>query len=367
MAVIAIIVIVVIVGGIVAFEFAASTSTPTTSVTTTSSSSSFASSASTSASSSISASSSNAAQTVTIETDFGTGGRYAGIYVAMQEGYYSARGLTVKVVEGTNGGQTISAVSSNGVNFGIGLMSGVVGAVLHSEPVIGIGVINNHSPQCLVSLSKENITQPSQLVGKSIGVGVGSQLNDLPALLALFAKYNVNPAQVNITYINTQLITPDLISGALDVIDAYSGSALPATIDAAQAQGESVNTMCLADYGINMYGDLFLTSTTFASNNPTVVQNFIQATFQGYQEAMSLGPSATAQIVVKYNGALNSTIVQQQWQETEQDLNATGVALGCFQQSQFQDTINALAIPQAFPNATSLSPGSVYTNQYLKC
>jgi ABC-type nitrate/sulfonate/bicarbonate transport system substrate-binding protein len=97
----------------------------------------------------------------------------------------------------------------------------------------------------------------------------------------------------------TDFGTSQLTAGEVDVLDAY----LTNQPVALAREGIAVNTILLADYGVDGYPNLLFTTEDTIQNRPDLVEAFLRATLRGYQDAVA-DPELAARLSVEYNPTL---------------------------------------------------------------
>ena len=120
--------------------------------------------------------------------------QFAGYYTANAEGYYKDEGLNVTI---DPAGPNISPIQSvaSGINeFGIAGAEQVISAIDNGVPIVAIAVIYRETPEALTSKKSLNITEPKDLVGKTVGVVYGDDEN----LYRLMLKKNgIDESSIN--------------------------------------------------------------------------------------------------------------------------------------------------------------------------
>ena len=200
---------------------------------------------------------------------------FAGYFLAIDKGYYTAEGLELTYLSGgpdvipestivagradlalTTPDTTIKAITEQGAKFKI------IGAQYQKNP-IGI-----------VSLKKAPITTPAEMVGKTIAVPPVNTIS----VEAVLAANNIDRASVNI--VPYAYDPTPLIKGEIDASLDFTTN-VPYTI--AQA-GEEAVSFLLNDFGYTIYNDtVVVTEDVLAAKRKELVA-WLRASRKGWDE-----------------------------------------------------------------------------------
>jgi NitT/TauT family transport system substrate-binding protein len=235
---------------------------------------------------------------------------FSPFYVAQDQGYYQAADLGVEIVSGGfdadgNFIVPIDVVTSGKADFGIVDAANLLIARENGTPVVALATIFQSHPLALVSLAENNITRPSELVGKSVDITYNSQLN----YNSLLKAEQLDPASVN-TLERTDLTTQSLLNGKVDVIDGWVTTEVAELL----AAGEDINLIFPSEYGVDTYPLVIFTTEDMVKNQPEKVERFLQATLKGIEQVIA-APDAAATLFLTYDAtrgaAVETAAVQQ--------------------------------------------------------
>jgi len=125
--------------------------------------------------------------------------------VAADSGCFQQAGLDVKIDRGFGSGDAVSKVASGAYDIGVSDFNTLISynGTHPNEKLVATFVVSDKSPTSVVTLKKNNITKPQDLVGKRIGDAQGEASR---VLFPAFAKANgIDPD--SITWVT---ITPNL-------------------------------------------------------------------------------------------------------------------------------------------------------------
>lgn len=214
----------------------------------------------------------------------------AGEYYALDKGYFKDEGLNVSVQPGGPNVDPVSLTAAGSADIGqVSSNPSMILARAQGVPVKAFTVVLQKHPFAWFSLTKSNITKATDFAGKKIGI----QATAKPLLDALMAKNNIDPSQVTVVTIGSDMLP--VVNGQVDagsgwVIDVSQLSALPPG---------GYNTLLLWDTGIQLYANpYFATEKTLASKSQQLA-GFVRAAARGWSEALA-NPEAGVASVQKY-------------------------------------------------------------------
>lgn len=200
---------------------------------------------------------------------------FAGYFLAMDQGYYTAEGLDLTYLSGgpdvipeatiiagradlalTTPDTTIKAITEQGAKFKI------------------IGTQYQKNPIGIVSLKKAPITSPAEMVGKTIAVPPVNTIS----VEAMLAINGIDKSQVNI--VPYAYDPTPLIKGEIDASLDFTTN-VPYTISQA---GEEATSFLLYDFGYTLYNDtIVVTEDTLAAKRKELVA-WLRASRKGWEE-----------------------------------------------------------------------------------
>ncbi len=204
--------------------------------------------------------------------------QFAGNYVAAEKGFYEQEGLKVNLVPFSFEEPTIDAVADGKATFGITGADELILARAKGTPLKAFAVIYKTNPVCAYSLKESNIKKPQDFVGKTVGLERGTNVDLL--YYAMIAKLDINNSRINEITIGYD--ATELLNGTTDVSTGYIINEPHQVIEA----GYEVNTILMADYGVNMYADVLFVTEDTINNRPELVERFLRATLEGWEYAI---------------------------------------------------------------------------------
>ncbi|MES2371894.1 MAG: ABC transporter substrate-binding protein [Bacteroidota bacterium] len=203
--------------------------------------------------------------------------QFAGYYAAIKHGYYTKAGLNVTLIPGDAKHAAVDEVLSGHANFGV-TGSDLLIEYSKGKPLMALGAIFQHSPYVIISSAASHINSPSDLVGKAIMV---SENQGWVELKAIFLKEGIDIKNISVK--GHSWNNMDLVEGRIDAMTGYR-SVEPFQL---QQLGVQPSYILPINYGVDFYGDILFSTRPFVKQNPQLVEDFRQASFRGWEYAMS--------------------------------------------------------------------------------
>lgn len=248
---------------------------------------------------------SNQPKAVTLMLDWYPNADHAGIYAAVDEGYYKAAGLAPKIVVPSDPSAALKLVATGKADFAVSYEPDFLLARDQGIPDTAVMALVQVPLNSIISLKSEGITRPKDLVGKS--VGMAGLPSDTALLSTVLQDDGASLSQITQTNVGYNLV-PALLSGKVNAIIGgyWSWEALQIAL-----QGKPVNVLRLNDWGVPTYNELIIvTSDQMLKNHPEIVRAFVQATEKGLAYAIH-HPQTAAQDVAKAGQDLDPKLVSQ--------------------------------------------------------
>lgn len=218
---------------------------------------------------------------------------HAFMYVAIEKGYYAEEGLRVNIRFPSNANDAISLVAAGKADIGLYYQQDVIQARAdQGVPVKSIGAVVQGPLNIILSLKEENITSPSDLVGKTIGYA-GTELSE--ALIRSIMN-DVGADYSDVTMIDVGF---DLMSSmTTGNVDATIGCLVNHEVPQMIEEGFEVNWFDLDDYGVPTYYEgIFLASDDAIENDSETLKAFLRASAKGFAD-MKADPEEALRILL---------------------------------------------------------------------
>ncbi len=259
------------------------------------------------------------------------------LLVEEDKGFFKSKGIEMAIIPGAGGADAIRNLLSGQADVAFTDPASFFTAIDKGEKLRAIYDIYPQNIFNLVSLKSRNITKPSDLKGKRIGVyslASGTRQN----LQILLHQAGLTEADVTIVVTGLLNFLP-LMQGQVDATAATDTGLL---VGKQKGLGD-VNVMEVKNY-VNISSDFFVVGEETYQQKKDVLKRFLQA-YQDSAEWMMRSPQEAAKLAVKFaldgqNEAVNLEVIKLR--------NATSVSpvtqqkgLGAFDMNVIQKGVNA--------------------------
>ena len=215
---------------------------------------------------------------------------FAGLYAAVEKGFYKEEGLNVVLNEGNPAVDPVAAVLDNRVEYAVG-NSDVLFHRLNGKPLVVLAVIFQHSPNAFLTRKDSGITTAEQLKGKRVMMLPGTRTVELKAALLEAGIF-----EQDVTLADVSFSEKILYDTSIDAYGAYI-TVLPYYFDREKIPFSVISPL---DYGVDFYGDCLFTSEKEIRENPKRAEAFRRATLKGWDYAMDHPEEIIDLILDKY-------------------------------------------------------------------
>ena len=232
---------------------------------------------------------------ITYLTSFGTFGRDSYAYVAKEKGYFRDAGFDVEIKPGGGSGEGIKQIVAGTAQFTpIDLTGGllVAGGPSKATGFTAVGAVQQRTMAAIMSLDGYGIKAPKDLEGKTLADTPGSVVRNLFPTYAKLA--NVDASKVKFVNGTAQTLFGTLASHKVDGIGQFVVG--KPTIEGI-AKKQAV-LLPYSDYLQDLYGNVLITNSAYAKENPEKVKKFTAALLKGLEDAIT-NPDEAGNILKK--------------------------------------------------------------------
>lgn len=200
---------------------------------------------------------------------------FAGYFLAMDQGYYAAEGLDLTYLSGGPDVIPEGTIVAGRADLALTTPDTTIKAILEQGAKFKIiGAQYQKNPIGIVSLAKNPITSPADMVGKTIAVPPVNTIS----VEALLAMNGIDRASVNI--VPYAYDPTPLIKGEIDASLDFTTN-VPYTI---KTMGEEATSFLLYDFGYTIYNDtIVVTEDTLAAKRKELVA-WLRASRKGWDD-----------------------------------------------------------------------------------
>jgi ABC-type nitrate/sulfonate/bicarbonate transport system substrate-binding protein len=219
-----------------------------------------------------------------------------GVYVADDAGYFTKAGLKTTIVPGGPSVSVGPLIASGKAFVGLDSVDTIARARKEGAPLKVVGATLQKNPSAVMSLAKNPIRTPQDLVGKRLGV----QQSGTEIYNAFFKANGVDPKSVK--YVPVQFDPAPLVNGDVDAFASFLTSQ-PIQL---KRQGVETESFLLADFGYGLWADAFVVSEETLADKAKRARlvNLMRASVQGWQDAVQDPARGVKLAVDKYGKSL---------------------------------------------------------------
>ncbi|MCC7116957.1 MAG: ABC transporter substrate-binding protein [Anaerolineales bacterium] len=300
------------------------------------------------------------ADNVVVQLSWFHGVEYAGFYAAVEKGYYAAENLSVTLNPGGPETSPLDEVNSGRAQFGIGQGDALITAKTQGQNLMAVAAIFKKNPVAIVSLAKDNIQKPEDLIGKTVGTYSLDLTNfsDFP-YVAFLNRTGLQKDQMKYALIEDFQGVNEIKAGKMDVMSSIFATDMQVMT---QQAGDEVNLMYYSDYGVDLYANALFTTEDLVKNNPDLVARFVRATLKGYQYAIE-NTDEMAKLALTYDSSLDLAYQQQVMQAEIPYINTGDGQIGEMSESVWNTTQEILLDFNVIQKPIDLN--TIYTNQFV--
>jgi NitT/TauT family transport system substrate-binding protein len=219
------------------------------------------------------------------------------------KGYFKDAKLDVSLDAGTGSGATVQRVASGTYDMGFADMAALMEFHANNPDApnkpVAVMMVYNNTPAAVLTLKKNGITKPADLVGKKVGAPV---FDAGRRAFPIFQKAN-NVGAVNWVTMDPPLRETMLARGDVDAITGFSFTSL-LNLEARGVKNEDIVILPYPSFGVKLYGNAIIASPKLIKENPAAVKAFLLAFSKGAKDVMAK-PEVAIQYVKNRDGIIN--------------------------------------------------------------
>lgn len=239
---------------------------------------------------------------------------FAGIYAALQQGFYTEAGLEVSIKPWRAGVDVLDEVLSRRADFGIGYSQLIIDYA-KGVPIRLLSATFQYSPVILIT------NRP--IIGLRDLSNSKVMRQEILQVLSLLKMARLEGAS-NIRERPSSGRLNEFLLGEVDAFSAYSTNE-PFVLESMKVPFYIVDPK---SYGIQSYDDLIFTSQALVEQDPETVERFKQATIEGWRYALD-NPEVVVDLILKeYSVAKSREALLAEAKATEKHIRPVQTAIG---------------------------------------
>lgn len=242
---------------------------------------------------------------VTLMLNWTPNNHHAGIYAALQNGWYKEEGIDLKIVEPAAAGAD-QVVASGGADFGISQAESLLPARAAGASVVSIATLLPHNDSSFFALTSSGIKRPKDFEGKTYG-GYGGPL-ERELLNTLVKCDGGDPTKVKSVEVGNIDYLPGMEQKRFDFVWVFEGWDV---LRSREVEKKDVTSVKFVDYQKcipDWYTPVIITSEKTIKERPDLVRKFLKATTRGYELAAAK-PDEAATLLLKSAPELDKNLV----------------------------------------------------------
>ena len=300
-------------------------------------------------------------QQVTFRLDWTITGEHAHFYAAVENGYFKDEGLDVKILEGSGSAAALQQVAREQVDFGLASFDALAGSRAEGLPAVMVANLFRRTPHMLLTLTDNNIDEPSDLRGRTVGAAAGSSpANLFPAYLE---AAGISKDDVNIVNLDPASYIPALLEGRIDAFTGFAPSQYPILKSEA---GDRTAGLYYADAGLVTVSTGVIATEDMVAENPALVESFVRGVQRGLDWTIT-NPDQAVDMMVNL---FPRSVTEEQAEAAIEQVaiaaygeNTADLPVG---QMSEDDVIATLDTLQRYGGLTSVeAPSAYYTNDFI--
>ncbi|MCC5961821.1 MAG: ABC transporter substrate-binding protein [Rhodobacteraceae bacterium] len=292
-------------------------------------------------------------------------GPSAPYFVAIDQGFFADAGLEVEISAGEGSLDAIPKVATGAYPVGFADINSLIRFLDQNPdaPVIGAMMVYDKPPFAIVGRRSLGVEEPSDLEGRTLGA---------PPPDGAFAQWpifvdvtGIDESQVTIEPVGFPTREPSLAEGTVDAVTGFSFTSFLSTARLGVDE-DDISVMLMADYGVDLYGNVVIVNTDFAEENPDAVSGFLEAVAQGWITTIA-DPEAAIESLVSRNPAMDGELELRRLQLAMEDTVLTDWVMengmGTIDMDRFENALEQIRLTYEYQNEPDAS--LFFTDAYL--
>jgi len=302
---------------------------------------------------------------VRFSLDWAFQGPQAPFLFALERGFFRDQGLNVTMDRGFGSGDVPVKVAAGAYDVGIADINPTIRMRLENpdSPLFTPFIIYDATALAVMTLRRQNITRPQDLVGRTLAAPETDSGRQLFPAFARAVGLDVNA--VRWQTVSPQLRETMLVQGQANAITGFITSGI-LSLRAAGIPANDIVTFRYGDFGVDLYSTSLIVTRRWAEANPRAVTGLITAIVRGQVEARR-DPAAAIAALKRRDPLINEAVERERMELGFTELTFTPHVLangfGQVDMARLQRSIDIAR--EAFNIARPLAASDIYDPKFL--
>jgi NitT/TauT family transport system substrate-binding protein len=290
---------------------------------------------------------------ISFVTDWKAQAEHGGFYQALAEGLYAKRGLDVTIREGGAAVNVPQLLAGGAADFGIGSNAFIpLNMIREGVKIKAVMAVFQKDPQVLITHPRGDIKSIADMKGKPIMIGDASTVTFWPWLKA---KFGFSDTQIRKYTFN---LAPFLVDK-----NAIQEGYLSSEPYAIEKEGNiKPQIFPLADAGYPGYANMVLVPDKWIDEHPDAVQDFVDASIEGWMHYLYGDPSAGNSLIKKDNPEMTDDLIAQAIDKMKSygialSGDAERLGLGAMTDARWKEFFDTVSAEGIYPKSTPYQNG----------
>jgi NitT/TauT family transport system substrate-binding protein len=293
-------------------------------------------------------------------------GPSAPFLLPFDKGYYKAEGLNVGIETAAGSLEAIERVAAGSADMGVADVNALIKYRdgHPNAPIKAVFILYSRPPFAVIGRKSRGVRTPKDLEGKRLGAAVsGESYAYWPILVK---ETGIDADKISIENIGIPVREPMLAAGQ---VDAVTGLSLQIFIGLKErgVPVDDIVVMLMANYGLDLYGDVVIVNPKFAADQPDAVKGFLRALLKGLKDSVK-SPAAAIVAVLRRNDSVSKDTETERLTLAIRDniltpeVKANGY--GTIDRQRFAHAIDQLGLAYSF-KAAKPKPDDIFDATFL--
>lgn len=284
-------------------------------------------------------------------------GPAAPYFMAIENGHFAAEGLDVEITAGQGSLDAIPKVATGAYPVGFADTASLIKFLDQNPdaPVTGVMMFYDKPAFAIVGRKSLGVEAPKDLEGRVLGA---PPPDGAWAQFPVFAEANdIDVSQVTVEPVGFPTREPMLAEGQVAAVTGFSFTSFLNTTRLGVPE-DDMTVLLMADYGLDLYGNVIIANTDFARENPEQLTGFLRAIAKGLQDTVN-DPEAGVDAMVSRNPAMDKDLEVRRLELALRDNIMTDWVrengLGGIDEARFANSLEQIAVTYDFVNEPDAS------------